>query len=70
MAFIRRGIDLQFFTSNSGFVNLPNHLQRLMADWFITEDKVCSINKDDISEGIVYNMKAFIEIKNLLINGI
>jgi len=47
------GIDLRFSTSNSGFVNLPKHLQRMMNNWFITKDKVNS-NKDDISEGTMY----------------
>ena len=39
----------------------------MMSNWFITKDKVES-NRDDINEGIVYNMNAFIEIKNLLID--
>ena len=61
------GIDLRYSTSNNGFVNLPKHLQRMMSNWFITKDKV-EYNRDDINEGIVYNMNAFIEIKNLLID--
>jgi hypothetical protein len=39
----------------------------MMSNWFITKDKV-EYNRDDINEGIVYNMNAFIEIKNLLID--
>jgi hypothetical protein len=41
------GIDFQFSKSNSGFVNLPNHLKRLMSDWFVTKDKV---KKNDVNE--------------------
>ena len=40
------GIDFRFSKSNSGFVNLPNHLKRLMSDWFVTKDKV----KNDVNE--------------------
>lgn len=45
------GIDLRFSTSNIGFMSLPQHLQRMMGDWFITKDK--ANNEDDVNEGII-----------------
>ena len=34
------GIDLRFSISNVGFMNLPQHLQRMMYDWFVTKNKI------------------------------
>jgi len=45
------GTDLRLSTSNSGFMNLPRHLKRLISDWFITKDIVDI--KDNASEGII-----------------
>jgi hypothetical protein len=45
------GIDLRLSKSNSGFMNLPKQLRRLMSDWFVTKDKVDV--RDDVSKGIV-----------------
>ena len=45
------GIDLRLSTSNSGFMKLPEHLQCLISNWFVTKDKV-DVN-DDVSKGIV-----------------
>ena len=44
-------IDLQFSTSNNGFMNLSGHLKRMMSNWFITKD-IVEI-KDNASEGII-----------------
>jgi hypothetical protein len=46
------GIDLRLSTPNSGFMNLPKHLRRLMSNWFIITKDNIDIN-DDASEGIV-----------------
>ena len=58
------GIDPWFCTLNNGFVDLSKNLKRMMNNWFITKDKVDS-NKDDISEGTVYDMNVLVEIYNL-----
>ena len=34
------GIDLRFSISNVGFMNLPQHLQHMMYDWFVTKNKI------------------------------
>jgi hypothetical protein len=47
------GIDLQLSTSNNGFINLPQHLQHIMSDWFVTKDK---IDLDDVSEGMNHRL--------------
>jgi hypothetical protein len=65
------GIDLRLSTQNSGFMNLPKHLQRMMSDWFITKNNIY-INDTHVNKGTVlyYNTKLFIEMNNLLTNGI
>jgi hypothetical protein len=42
------GIDLRYSTSNIGFMNLPQHLKRMMNDWFITKDRANI--EDDLNE--------------------
>ena len=34
------GIDLRFSISNVGFMDLPQHLQCMMYDWFVTKNKI------------------------------
>ena len=34
------GIDLHFSISNVGFMNLSQHLQRMIYDWFVTKNKI------------------------------
>ena len=59
------GIDLQFSTINSGFMNLSKHLQRMMSDWFVTKDKVDI--KDDVNEGMTYSTSVILQ-KLLILN--
>lgn len=46
------GIDFRFSRSNSGFMNLPHHLKRLINDWFITNDKVRNDANENVDEDI------------------
>ncbi|PKY23928.1 hypothetical protein RhiirB3_387609 [Rhizophagus irregularis] len=48
------GIDLRVPTANSGFMNLPKHLHRIMSDWFVAKDNVDII--DDVNEGHIHNI--------------
>ena len=50
------GIDLRFSTSSIGFINLPQHMQRMMSDWFVTKEKV-NVDKDE-NEGIIQKDKS------------
>jgi hypothetical protein len=52
------GIDLRVPTANSGFMNLPKHLHRMMSDWFVAKDNVDII--DDVNEGTLYSSTSVI----------
>uniref|UniRef100_U9SVH3 Uncharacterized protein n=1 Tax=Rhizophagus irregularis (strain DAOM 181602 / DAOM 197198 / MUCL 43194) TaxID=747089 RepID=U9SVH3_RHIID len=61
------GIDLRLFTPNSGFMNLPKHLRRLMSNWFIITKDNIDIN-DDASEVMVLKVYSPDErISNILL---
>ncbi|GET65161.1 hypothetical protein GLOIN_2v1474421 [Rhizophagus irregularis DAOM 181602=DAOM 197198] len=61
------GIDLRLSTLNSGFMNLPKHLRRLMSNWFIITKDNIDIN-DDASEVMVLKVYSPDEqISNILL---
>ena len=53
------GIDLRYSASSIGFMNLPQYLQHMMSDWFITKDRANI--EDDINE----NEGRYIELKHV-----
>ena len=48
------GIDKRFSSSNNALVKLPQHLHRLMSNWFVFDE--ADDIKDDINEGMISSL--------------
>ena len=48
------GIDGRFSSSNNALTNLPQHLKRLMNDWFIAEESFDLDMSEDFNEGLIF----------------